>query len=491
MLPFSTLIRIDRKAEIAVYQQIANQLVSLIRDGRIQPGAKLPGSRELAGLLQVHRKTIVAAYEELDAQDWIEIVPRKGISVSCHLPELKPKSFKGAARQPAYAGSATFALRQSVIMPDFPNADKEHRIIINDGFPDSRLAPMDLLLRLYKDLLNEKQYKRFSPRTGFAGTNAIREALSIFLNDTRGLLLQPSNIIVTRGGQMAIYLAAQLLIEKGDYIITSKPNYFIADKAFEQAGARILRVPADDNGIDVDGVEELCKRKPIRLLYIIPHHHHPTTVTLSMDRRMKLLDIIRRYNLIVIEDDYDYDFHYSSGPILPLASADHEGNILYLGSLSKATHPSIRLGYMVATPDVIARAASLRRIIDIRGDNLMEDAMAALISNGDLARHMKKSNKVYEARRDYICQLFTAHLDEYLQFRKPDGGLAIWTRFNADRSLPRIAALASPMGLLINDGNYYNDQKTNYNATRFGFASMQPEEMDLAVELLCKVCKSL
>ena len=489
MLPFSTLIIIDRLADTAVYQQIANRLVSLIRDGLIQPGSRLPGSREMAALLNVHRKTIVAAYDELDAQDWIEIVPRKGISVSCHLPELKPKSFKGALRQPGFAGKAGFTFSNKVSMPDFPLANKEHRIIINDGFPDSRLAPMDLLLRSYKEQLTERNYKKFSPRVGFAGTNAIREALAQFLTDTRGLAVQPANILMTRGAQMAIHLAAQLVLDKGDHIITSKPNYFIADKTFEQTGARLLRVPTDEMGIDVDAIEALCKKRRIRMLYIIPHHHHPTTVTLSMDRRMKLLDIIHRYKLAVIEDDYDYDFHYSSGPILPLASADHGGNIIYIGSLSKATHPSIRLGYMVATADFIAQATNLRRTIDIRGDNLMEDAMAALIRNGDLARHMKKSNKIYHTRRDYLCQLLTASLGERIQFKKPDGGLAIWARFNPDCPLPLVATRASTLGLLLNDGSYFNDSKTNYNAMRFGFASLQPKEMDLAVGILEKACR--
>lgn len=488
MLPFSTLIIVDRKADTAVYQQIANRLVSLIRDGLIQPGSRLPGSREMAVLLHVHRKTIVAAYNELDAQDWIEIVPRKGISVSCHLPELKPKSFKGALKQSGFAGKAGFSFSHRISMPEFPLANKEHRIIINDGFADSRLAPMDLLLRAYKGLLTERNYKKFSPRVGFAGTNAIREAMAQFLTDTRGLVLQPANILITRGAQMAIYLAAQLLLDKGDYIITSRPNYFIADKTFEQTGARLLRVPADDMGIDVDAIETLCKKRRIRMLYIIPHHHHPTTVTLSMDRRMKLLDIIHRYKLAVIEDDYDYDFHYSSGPILPLASSDHDGSIIYIGSLSKATHPAIRLGYMVATADFITQATDMRRSIDIRGDNLMEDAMAALIRNGDLARHMKKSNKIYHARRDYLCQLLTSSLGDHIQFKKPDGGLAIWTRFNPEYPLPLVSTRASALGLLINDGSYYNDNQTNYNAMRFGFASLQTKEMDLAIELLKKAC---
>jgi GntR family transcriptional regulator / MocR family aminotransferase len=488
MLPFPTLIQIDRDADTAVYLQIANQLGSLIRDGLIQPGARLPGSRELALLLRVHRKTVVAAFEELDAQDWIEAIPRKGIFVSRRLPGLKPRSLRTDGKTTGFAGPCGFPFLHKISLPELSLSPQGYRIIINDGFPDSRLAPMDLLLHAYKGLLTERNYKKFIPQTSFAGTPLLREVLTQFLKDTRGLAIQPSNILITRGAQMAIYLATQLILNKGDYVIVSRPNYFVADKTFEQAGARLLHVPADDQGIDVEAVEALCKKKKISLLYIIPHHHHPTTVTLSMDRRMKLLDIIRRYKLAVIEDDYDYDFHYTSSPILPLASAGQGGNIVYIGSLSKSLNPSIRLGYMIATPDFIRQATHMRRIIDIRGDSLMEDAMATLIRNGDMARHLKKSNKLYEARRDYCCDLLTRSLGDRIQFRKPDGGLAIWARFDARYPLPLLASRAAALGLLMNDGSYYDDRQTNYNALRIGFASMAAKEMEQVAEIFTKIC---
>ena len=483
MLPFSTIILLDRKAETAIYQQIANQLVKLIRDGIIQPGARLPGSRELAILLQVHRKTVVAAYDELYAQDWIDVIPRKGIFVSSRLPELKPKTFKALARQPAYGGSAGFSFNQLPAMPEFSLPKNKPRLIINDGSPDSRLAPMDLLLRAYKELFTERNYKKFIPQGSFAGTPPLREALTRFLTDTRGLTMSLDNLLITRGAQMAIYLAAQLILKKGDSVIVSRPNYFMADKVFEQAGARLLPVPSDDQGMDVDAVEALCKKKKPRMLYVVPHHHHPTTVTLSMDRRMKLLDIIRRYELVVIEDDYDYDFHYSSGPILPLASSGHGGNVIYIGSLTKSLTPSIRMGYMVAPPDFIAQATRLRRIIDIRGDHLQEDALAALIRNGDLARHLKKSGKIYHSRRDYFCDLLTRHLEGRIHFKRPDGGLAIWA--TSTLPLPLLSARAATMGLLINDGSYYNDPAGN--GLRLGFASLQEKEMDEAVDILKRI----
>ncbi|WP_315818655.1 aminotransferase class I/II-fold pyridoxal phosphate-dependent enzyme [Paraflavitalea speifideaquila] len=143
------------------------------------------------------------------------------------------------------------------------------------------------------------------------------------------------------------------------------------------------------------------------MVYVIPHHHHPTTATLSADRRMQLLELVRQYKLAVIEDDYDFSFHYDSAPILPLASTQHGGCVIYIGSVTKVLTPSVRVGFMIAPEIFIKQATYLRRMIDSRGDNLMEAALANLMKNGDIGRHIKKSNKIYLQRRDFFVRCWT------------------------------------------------------------------------------------
>jgi GntR family transcriptional regulator/MocR family aminotransferase len=273
-------------------------------------------------------------------------------------------------------------------------------------------------------------------------------------------------------------------------VIVGEPNYFMANMIFEQFGAKLTRVEVDRNGIDVDAIEKICKKKKPDLLYIIPHHHHPTTVTLSADRRMKLLQLIREYNLPVIEDDYDYDFHYSSSPILPLASADHGGNVIYIGSLSKSLAPSLRIGYMAAPENFIKEITYLRRMIDIRGDNLFEDALAILFNNGHMQRHLKKSLKLYHERRDLFCKWIAEELGDSISFNKPAGGMAVWIKFNKKYSLPAIARKASAQSLYLSDGGFYNSGTVNYNASRMGFASLNEKEMEEAVNILKRVVLS-
>jgi GntR family transcriptional regulator/MocR family aminotransferase len=486
MLPYQTLISIDKKAPTPIYQQIANHLVTHIREGIIQPGASLPGSRELARLLEVHRKTIVAAYEELNAQDWIETIPRKGVRVSPQLPEIKPRTFKAATNIPAYAGNTGFHFNTKIPLPSSAPWFAKQNLVIDDGFPDVRLAPIDNLLREYRNIATGRLARRIMTSNDLAGTDSLRDVLVGYLSDTRGMNMQSDNIMITRGAQMAIYLAAGLLIQPGDNVLVGEPNYFMANAIFKQLGAQLITVPVDEQGINIEQVEAVLKKKKIKMLYIIPHHHHPTTVSLAPERRMRLLEIIRKYKLAVLEDDYDYSFHYSSAPVLPLASTNHEGCVVYIGSATKLLAPSIRIGFMVAPKPFIDQAAKWRRLIDIRGDNIMETALANLIRNGDIGRHIKKSNKIYHQRRDMLCDMLQEKLKAVVTFRKPAGGMAVWAQFNKRFPLSAIAAKAAGMGLFMNDGSYFNTPKINYNAIRFGFASLNESEMERIFEILLK-----
>lgn len=487
MLPFKILIPVNKSLAMPVYQQIANKLISLIHEGVIRPGAPLPSTREMAAVLQVHRKTVIAAYEELAAQDWITTVLRKGVIVSKDLPEIKPRSFKAMARASSFSGNTNFNFSGISIPATQMSKAGSHRIIINDGFPDARIAPVDLLLKEYQRLFQLPAVQRSIVYGELAGALHLRLALSKFLNETRGLNISENNMLITRGAQMAIYIAATLIIKPGTTVIVGEPNYGMANMLFEHLGAKLLRVPVDENGIDVDAIEKICKRKKPGLLYIIPHHHHPTTVTLSSQRRMQLLALIRQYNFPVIEDDYDYDFHYNSSPILPLASAEHNGNVIYIGSITKSFTSSFKVGYMVAPQNFIAETLKLRRLIDIRGDNLMEEALAVLFNNGDMQKHLKKSLKLYHQRRDLFCDLLNNSIGKSISFEKPPGGMALWVRFNKKNPLPSLSLQASAAGLFINDGSFYNSNNINYNGLRMGFASLNEKEMRDAVKILEKI----
>ena len=320
-----------------------------------------------------------------------------------------------------------------------------------------------------------------------AGSLNLRIALSGFLSDTRGLNIEAGNVLITRGAQMAIYIAGKILLKSGARVIVGEPNYTMANEIFEQFGAKLIKVPVDEHGINVDEIEKICKKNRPDMLYIIPHHHHPTTVTLSAARRMKLLSLIREYKLPVIEDDYDYDFHYARSPILPLASADHKGYVIYIGSITKTIATSIRLGYLISSVDFVTKAAKTRQMIDIRGDVLMEEAIAILFNNGEMQKHLKKSIKIYKQRRDLFCSLLESQLAKKVSFTKPSGGMSVWVQFAKKYNLKEIASKAAAMGLFMSDETAYNTCTINYNAIRMGFASLNEKEIRAVIVILEKI----
>jgi len=255
-------------------------------------------------------------------------------------------------------------------------------------------------------------------------------ALCRYLHESLGLKIEPDNLHVTRGSSMALYLSSYVTLQKGDKVIVGETNYLNANLIFCERGAELIRVPVDGQGLVIDRIEEILRHNKIRAIYLTPHHHYPTTVTLSIERRIRLLELADRYELVVFEDDYDYDFHYKSSPILPLAAHDRSGNIIYLGSFSKSISTGFRLGCVVAPKAVIQEINQLRWIIDTQGDNVFELAFAQLLEDGTIKRHLKKAPKIYHRRRDFFCKTLQEELGHLLSFSIPDGGMAIWTKFH-------------------------------------------------------------
>ncbi len=483
MIAIKELITIDKTSDTAIYLQVSNAIIHNIRRGSLRRGLKLPGSRELAGILQVHRKTMLAAYGELLAQGWIEMIPRKGTFVVKDLPEIKPTRIKNVEPLAKYPVKTIFSIDEKRFAPFGPsNFPPPGKLVINDGFPDVRLAPSEFYIRELRSVAKQGAFKKYNMYGSAKGALYLRETLSSFLSDTRGLPISAENILITKGAQMGIYLAAHLLIKPGDNVIVGEPSYFAANITFQQAGAILNRVPVDEYGIDVDKIEAICKKKKIRLLYVIPHHHHPTTVTLIPERRIRLLELAANYKFAIIEDDYDYDFHYTSNPVLPMASLDNHGNVIYIGTLSKTLVPATRVGFMVAPENFINTVSHLRRTIDWQGDSMMEVAIAGLYRNGTIERHIKKVVKLYHERRDHFCALLKEKMGSHISFKIPDGGMSVWTKFNKV-DLKLVAERAAKKGLLMSDGRIYNTN-AEYNASRLGFASLNLKEQDKAIEIL-------
>lgn len=481
MYPFLNEIQLNRHSPVPIYIQLANEFVGLIKQGILKPGYKLPGSRVLAKELQVHRQTIVATLEELSLEGWLISRPQIGTFVNEYLPETKVQKFSNSLHF-KYAQQTGFELNPKTHLSEPIFLD--NRLKFDDGFPDIRLAPTEALARTYASVLRNKKNQAIFTYGSSKGDIQLREAYTHLLNQQRGLKIHVDNVFIIRGSIMGIYLLSELLIQPRDIVVVGDISYRTANICFKNAGANLLRIKVDEQGLDTQELAELCQNHSIRVVYVTSHHHHPTSVTLSPDRRMHLLELARMHRFAIIEDDYDFDFHYQHRPVLPLASADQEGLVLYIGSLSKILSPAIRVGFLVAPQNLIQELSKFRRLIDRQGDMILERTIAQLLNDGTIRRSTKKSLKAYRERRDFFCQKLKEEFSDVIDFQIPEGGLAVWARFSPNHILSEIATRCQAQHLYLSDGSFYNPPHQNLNASRMGFASMNQAEMQEALAIL-------
>lgn len=482
MFPYKTSFQLVRNQGTPLYLQLANQFIELIKSHKLPPKTKLPGSRSLSELLQVHRKTVVACYEELLLQGWAESIPKKGTYIKANLPILEQQDFQQKER--IQSDQANFSFEQNELLNRKSFQFMEGGMTIDDGISDVRLTPLQDIVRTYRRISNRKSTLQALTYGSTYGNQKLREVLVDYLNETRGLQCSVDNILITRGSQMGIHLAAKLLLQKDDSVIVGMTNYVSADVTFLERKANILRVSVDEDGLSVDEIETLCEQQKIKAVYVTSHHHHPTTVTLSAERRIRLLNLAKEYQFAIIEDDYDYDFNYNHAPILPLASHDTHGNVVYIGSVCKTVAPVFRIGYLIAPKEFVSEAAKVRRYVDRQGDALLELAFADFIQSGDLDRHIKKTLKVYQSRRDLFCRLLKEELYDYFEFEIPKGGMAVWTGLKSPYTWKEVSEVTRKYRLEIRDWERYDLQGTGHNSIRIGFASKNAEEIQQMISAL-------
>ncbi|MFK7978949.1 MAG: PLP-dependent aminotransferase family protein [Saprospiraceae bacterium] len=476
MFPFKTSIQFDRTCNQALYLQLANQIIQLIKNQTLAPNSKLPGSRTLAEQLKVHRKTIVACYEELLLQGWVESIPKKGTFVLRNLPVLDQRNLENGVAFDMKR-KAGFSFYQNASLPRIASRDNERFMYLNEGISDGRLTPIDEIGRTYRRICSKKKVFDHLSYGSTYGNDTLRAVLVDYLNTTRGLHITKENVLITRGSQMGIWLSSQLLLKKEDVIVVGTTNYDTADFTFLNQQAKLVRVLVDDHGIVTDALETICKQQQIKAVFVTPHHHYPTTVTLSAKRRIHLLNLAAKYNFAIIEDDYDYDFNYNHAPILPLASHDTNGNVIYIGSICKTVAPVFRIGYLIASKEFVDEAAKLRGYVDRQGDILLELTFAHFIKSGDLDRHIRKVMKIYKRRRDLFCKLLKEELDDFFQFEIPQGGMAVWVKLNSNYSWKSLAEIARNHQLEIGEWHSYDIAKIKHNCIRIGFATYNEKEI--------------
>ncbi len=465
--PWQIHFRIDEREEKTVFLKLTNLISQGILSGRLVQGTMLPGSRSLSKELGINRKTVQAVYEELEAQGWLVTRPRKGTFVADVLPEKKPQIEPRADRK--------------VIINEKPIIQEVIQRPHNDGVPDPRLIPYELFSRAYRHALikiTQNQYMGYGDPRGMA---ELRQALKQMLSMEHFMNVAEDEICIVRGSQMGIFLASRALPNRQGVIVVEELYYPSAVKAFQSNGFQVMSVKLDDQGIVIEDLERILKEQSVAAIYTTPHHQYPTTVTMTMSRRLQLLELSKKWGFYIIEDDYDHEFHYDSRPMPPLASLPHSELVIHVGSLSKVFAPGIRLGYIVAAPTIIQTITEDILLIDRQGNNITELALADLMQRGEIKRHIRKMKKIYQLRRDHALAEFQRVFAESIQIQPPAGGMALWVKFQKSFTQDQLIKLKE---LNIDTEQKFKQKECANHCIRFGFAALSEKEITSLIETL-------
>ena len=467
MTPDPLALDIEKEPHGPLFLAIAEAITRDIMRGRLKPGTRLPGTRALARELAVHRNTVDAAYQELTMQGWLHAQPARGTFVA--------EDFPDSIAEPV-----------AVSVPVEPSVVRPH-LAFTDGAPDPKLVPDKALARAFRRALLSPIFRTGVDYGDARGTPVLRHALSSYLASDRGVVAEPARLLITRGSQMALFLAAKAAVKPGQVIAVEEPGYPLAWAAFRAAGASVQGIPVDEGGLSIAALEDVITHDPrIAAVYVTPHHQYPTTVTMGAARRLQLLELVERHGVTLIEDDYDHEYRFEGRPVLPLAArAPADLPLIYVGSLSKLLSPGIRLGYAMAPEPLLSRMATARAAIDRQGDAPLEAALADMIRNGDLGRHARKARRIYRTRRDVLASALSNHLGERIAFDSPAGGLALWLHCQ-NVSAESWAERAEAAGLALLPATRFTLERPAPQAFRLGYAALDEAQIVRAVEILAQ-----
>jgi GntR family transcriptional regulator/MocR family aminotransferase len=402
------------------YAQITRALQRSIRDGTLPPGTRLPSHRQLAADLQCARNLVVLAYEQLILEGYLVARAKSGTFVSPAFPKPAhsgrpqatdgrvPLPCRGATRLPAIAGlarSVTATMGRHPIDFVYGICEPDDRVICG-------------LRRSFSTALRHGMLGYGDP----AGDVHLRQQIVDRLRGTRGIVCNPFQVVITNGTQQALDICARLLLKSGDRVAVEDPGYEAARAAFAAAGATIVPIAVDDEGLNP---EKLPNSAGVRAVYVTPSHQFPTGAVLSAPRRLALLGWAKRMRAFMVEDDYDGEIRYQGQPLRALAALEPDANVIYCGTFAKTLFPSLRLGYVVLPPSLAESATNAKWLSDRGSSILLQRLLRDLMMSGEYDRHLRRMRRRYIQRRDILIRALARDFGADVDIRGAAGGLHI------------------------------------------------------------------
>ena len=475
-----TRLSIERGTDKPLYRQLREALEHEIAAGALDPTRPLPSSRELARELGVSRNTVNTAYLELESEGFVEARPRSGLFVNRDmLHELRHGLPAAAAAEPV-DWSRHLRAAPDAGLPEIAKVRdwQSYPYPFVAGQVDVSSFPRLPWLRALREAL-EPAHLHDSLRDGVDEDDPMLvEELCRHVLPARGIEADPSQVLVTLGAQQGLDLLAHALVRPGSVVGVEEPGYLDARRIFLRAGATL-------RPIEVDGAGMVPPEDPagLSLVHLTPSHHSPTNVTLSIARRRRLLTLAAAHDLLLVEDDYDSEFRYQGSPTPALKALPDSERVVYLGTFSKFLAPGLRLGYLVAAPELVEELRRLRRYRIRHASGHTQRAMALLIANGQYHRTVRRRRTQLAQRWATLRDALEAELPWRVE--APPGGVSIWLPGPPGLDCVELAAAALRRGVVVERGDiYFTDPERHRENLRLGFAAITPEAIGPGVRIL-------
>jgi GntR family transcriptional regulator/MocR family aminotransferase len=473
-------------ARAPLHRQVYARIRTSILQGTFGPGQRLPSTRTLATDLGMSRITVESAFSQLSAEGYLVRRVGAGTFVADVLPGVSPpRRARGAAVRPASrfarepVGSGLSARGRAITRSALDPEPVGVRVLqpcmpALDQFPHATWAR----------LVSRRARTRGTALLSYgaaAGYRPLREAIADYLASSRGVQCRWDQVVILAGAQQGIELAARLLIDPGDEVWHEEPGYLGARGAFLTAGARVVPIPVDDDGLDV--AAGIAAAPHARLAYVTPSHQYPTGATMSLARRLALLAWAERANGWIVEDDYDSEFRYTGRPIASVQGLDGCGRVLYLGSLNKVMFPSLRLAYLVAPPHLVDGVVAARALSDGHPPVLAQAAMTDFIADGHFGAHLRQMRALYQERRDVLLRALEQHVGARLIVGASDAGMHVATVLDRGDDATLVAA-GDALGLGAGSLSRQYLAAPARQGLLLGFTGSPPEELRRGVRAL-------
>lgn len=485
------LFYLDASSTLSLQDQIRQKIVSAVSSGTLPPGAKLPSSRELARQLGVARNTAILAYEQLVAEGFLASKPRSGIFVS-ETHAGGGSSFQRIAgrgsREATGPWEERFRHRQATAR-DFraPPDWQQYRYPFLDGQFDSSLFPVSEWREANRLALSVADVQQWSAESGDADDDMLINEIRTKILPRRGIEAQHNEILITIGAQHALHLTSELFVDSASHVSIEEPGHHELRDLIGLRRASIHHQPVDGSGMIIDG-----RLAESDLVYVTPSHQRPTAVTMPIERREALLTMAEDQGFLIVEDDFERETSYQDRPLPALKSLDRSERVIYVANLSKVLAPAIRLGFMVAAPEVIREARKLRNLATRQPALSAQRAAAYFLSLGHYDATMWRLSQIFQSRVTALRDALNHYRPESIAIAPIEGGTSYWVEGPRDLDAAELARAAQQRGVLIEPAaHYYAAADYPKNVFRMGVTSIPAERIRDGVAVLSDVIRDL